>query len=69
MHFNVVVKRNGCKTTEIVSEKEDCIEINVKGAREKGEANIEIIKFFTRLHKKPARIVKGFTSKRKVIEI
>ena len=69
MRFNVIVKRSGCKKTEIVSEKNDYIEINVKGERKKGEANIEVIKFFTRLHKKPARIVKGFTSKRKVIEI
>ncbi len=64
-----MVKRSGGKKTEIVSEKEDYIELNVKGEREKGEANIEIIKFFTRLHKKPVRIVKGFTSKRKVIEV
>ncbi len=69
MRFNVIVKRSGCKKTEIVSEKNDYIEINVKWERKKGEANIEVIKFFTRLHKKPARIVKGFTSKRKVIDV
>jgi len=48
---------------------ENSYRIKVSMAPEKGKANQEVIKLFTREFKKPAKIVMGFTSKKKVIEI
>jgi len=63
----VHVKRTGCKKTEIISEKNGVVELNVKGKPENGEANLEIIKFFTRNYKSSVKIIKGLKSKKKVI--
>ena len=45
--ISVKVKRTGCKKTEIISEDE-FVNLNVKGKPENGEANLEIIKFFSK---------------------
>ena len=66
--IEVLVKRTGCKKTEIIKEN-GIFELNVKGRPEAGEANLEIIKFFSRKFKSPAKIVKGLKSKRKIIEV
>ncbi len=55
------------KKTEIISEKNGVVKLNVKGKPENGEANLEIIKFFTRNYKSPVKIIKGLKSKKKVI--
>ena len=69
MKIEVLVKRTGCKKTEVLLENKGVLELNIKGRPENGEANLEIIRFFSRMYKRPARIIKGFKSKRKVIEI
>ena len=69
MKISIIVKKTGCKKTEIISENRDILEINVKGQPENGKANIEIIKFFTRKYKKPAKIIKGLKAKKKVVQI
>jgi uncharacterized protein (TIGR00251 family) len=61
------VKRTGCKKTEIIKEKEGILELNVKGKPEGGEANMEIIKFFTKKFKLNVKIIKGLKSKKKVL--
>jgi uncharacterized protein (TIGR00251 family) len=63
---NVKVKRTGCKKTEIVSEDE-FVNLNVKGKPENGEANLEIIKFFSKKYKCSAKIVRGLKSKTKIV--
>ncbi len=63
----IVVKRTGCKKTEIISETNGVFELNVKGKPENGEANLEIVKFFTRKYKTPVKIIKGLKSKKKIL--
>ncbi len=41
----------------------------LKSEPEKGKANLELIKLASKHFKKPVKIVKGFTSKTKVIEL
>jgi uncharacterized protein (TIGR00251 family) len=67
MKIEILVKRTGCNKTEILCEKDNILEMNVKGKPEAGEANLEIVKFFTRKFKSSVEIVKGFKSKRKVL--
>jgi len=43
--------------------------VEVKSPPEKGKANAEIIKLFFRQLKNRARIVSGFTSRKKIVEI
>ncbi len=69
MKIEILVKRTGSKKTEILCEKGKILEMNVKGKPEAGEANLEIVKFFSRRFKYPARIIKGLKSKRKIIEV
>jgi uncharacterized protein len=58
--------------TKIIEEKDDFLKIKLKAAPEKGKANAELIKFLAK-HFKTAKsninIIKGKTSKNKVIEI
>ena len=70
MRCNIIVKANS-KKSEIVGfdEEKKAYLVSVKAEPEKGKANQEVIKLFTREFKKPAKIVMGFTSKKKVIEI
>jgi uncharacterized protein (TIGR00251 family) len=63
MRIEVKVKTNSGRS-EIVEDV-----VYVKAQPENGKANIEVVKLFTKKFKKPAKIVKGFTSKKKVIEI
>lgn len=65
----VNVKRTGCKKTVIVGDVGEIIDLNVKGKPENGEANLEIIKFFSRRHKCPVRIIRGLRSKNKLIKL
>ena len=66
MIINILVKRTGCKKTEIIND-EGVIEMNVKGKPENGEANREIVKFFSRKYKCDVNIVRGLKSKKKVV--
>ena len=43
--------------------------VNIKEKAEDNKANIEIIKFFSKLLKKKVKIIKGLRSKEKIIKI
>jgi len=66
--LRVIIKPNA-KKTEILGYHEDkkAIKLAVSALPEKNKANIELIKFFSRLTKKKTTIIKGLTSKEKVI--
>lgn len=61
--------RTNCPKTEIIENEGNFYKVNVRAAPEKGEANLEIVKFFSKLFKKEVRIVKGFKSKEKVLRV
>ncbi|MBN2422410.1 YggU family protein [Candidatus Woesearchaeota archaeon] len=68
--LQIIVKPNSPKN-EIINwdENKQALRINIKEKAEDNKANIAIIKFFSRLTKKNVRIVSGFKSKQKIIEI
>ena len=67
--FKIIVKPNSSKNeiTGFDNEK-NAYRVNIKAPAEKGKANKEIIKFFSRLLKKRVEIVKGKTSKEKILK-
>lgn len=67
--LNISVKVNASKT-EITGfdNTRKTIKLNVKAQPEKGKANAEIIKFFTKLTKKKVSITSGKTSKQKTLK-
>ena len=68
--FKVIVKTRANKNELVGFDKvKDAYMLNVKAVAEKGEANKEIIKFLSKLLKKQVRIVRGFKSKEKLIEV
>ena len=66
--INVVVKPNSPKT-EIISETESEIKLAVAAPPEGGKANLELIKFLSKKFGKQVRIIRGFTSMKKVISL
>ena len=66
--FKIIVKPNS-KKTEITGEKDNSILLNVAAPADKNKANLEVIKFFTKLLKKKVGIASGLTSKEKIIEV
>ena len=68
MRIEVRAKPNA-KKSEILKVENDVYFIALKAAPEKGEANLELVKVLAKYFKKKARLVSGFTSKRKVVEI
>ncbi len=67
MRIKIKVKTNQPKSKII--KKEDSYEVHIKERPEKGKANLEIIKLFKKELKKDVRIVSGFKSKEKILEI
>ena len=66
--FKIIVKANSSKNEILGYDKErEAYRVNIKAKAEANKANIEIIKFFSRLLKKRVRIVKGLKSKEKII--
>lgn len=66
--LNIAVKANSPKTKIVgYDNSKKAVKVNVKAQPEKGKANAEIIKFFSRLTKKKVGIVAGKTSKIKVL--
>ncbi len=67
--FKVIAKPNS-KKTEIagIDERENAVKINVSAPADKNKANIELIKFLSKLLKKKARISSGLSSREKIIE-
>jgi uncharacterized protein (TIGR00251 family) len=66
--LKISVKTNAPKTRITDYDKENkTIKLDVHAHPEKGKANAEIIKFFSRLAKKKVRIISGLASKKKVL--
>lgn len=65
--IRIAVRTNSGKN-DIVKENKG-YKVFIKALPEKGAANKEIIKLFKKKLKKRVRIVKGFTSKDKLLEI
>lgn len=66
--INVVVKPNSPRT-EIISESETEIKLAVAAPPEGGKANLELIKFLSKKFHKGVEIIRGKTSKRKVVRV
>lgn len=68
--FSIIVRASAPETKIIrFDEEKGAFRVDVAAPPENNKANIEIIKFFTRLLKKDVRIIKGATSKHKLIQI
>lgn len=65
--INIIVKTNSGKK-DIVKENNK-FKVFIKALPEKGAANREIIKIFKKKLKKNVRIIRGFKSKEKVLEV
>lgn len=67
MNLKIKVKTNQPRTEVI--EKGEVWKVNVKAKPEDGKANLEIIKFFSKMFKKNIKIIRGLKSKNKILEI
>jgi len=67
MKIKIKVKLNQPKTE--ILEKKDIWKLNLKAKPEQGKANLEIIKFFSKMFKKRVKIIRGLKSKNKILEI
>ncbi|MBI3035713.1 DUF167 domain-containing protein [Candidatus Woesearchaeota archaeon] len=68
--FKILVKPNSRESKiEGFDKEKGAYKISIKAKPEGSKANIEIIKFLSRLLKKRVRIVSGFKSKEKIMEI
>ena len=68
--FKVIVKPNSAKNEIVKLDKErKAYRVNIKEKAEDNKANIEIIKFFSKLLKKKVKIIKGLKSKEKVLKV
>ena len=66
--LTINVKPNSSKTEIVGFDKQKkALKVNVKAQPEKGKANTEIIKLFSRLTKKKTAITRGITSKTKIL--
>ncbi len=63
--LKIIVKPNSSKT-EITGFDNGRIKVNVKAPAKKNKANIEVIKYFSKLLKKKVKI-KGLSSKEKLL--
>jgi hypothetical protein len=64
----IIVKPNSPKT-KIISETESEIKLAVAAPPEGGKANLELIKFLSKKFGKTVRIIRGLTSRKKVISL
>ena len=67
--MEIIVKANSKKEKVEFDEKRKLYIINVKSEAKNNKANIDVIKLMSKFLKKPVKIVKGFKSKKKVIDI
>ncbi len=67
--IKIIVKTNAKETRIISYDKErEAYKVDVKAKPEKGKANLEIEKYFSKMFKKPVKIIVGKTSKIKVLK-
>jgi uncharacterized protein len=66
--FKIIVKTNA-KNNEILGydEEKHAYRLNIKAEAKEGKANKEIIKFLSKLLKKPVKIKSGLKNKEKII--
>ena len=64
-----IIAKTSSPKTEIASwdKEKNALRVNVHAEPEKGKANREIIKFFSKLTKKKVKIASGLTSKQKLL--
>ena len=68
--LKILVKANASKNEILGWDKDkQTLKVAIKAEPEKGKANKEIIKFFTKLFKKKITIKSGLTSRQKIILI
>ena len=67
--LKIIVKPNSKKNQVLNYDKQhQALKVAIKAPPEKGKANLEIIKFFRKLTKKQTKIIKGLTSKEKLLK-
>lgn len=67
--LDIVVKPNSPKNKIVgYDESKKALKVEIKAQPEDNKANIEIIKFFSRISKKKASIILGLTSKKKTLK-
>lgn len=68
--LNILVKPNSSKNSIIGWDYEKkMLKIEINGVPKDNEVNIEILKFFNREFKLDLKIVKGFKSRKKTVEL
>ena len=69
-HLKIIVKPNSPKTAIVKYDSErDALIVNVHAKPEDNKANIEIIKFFTKLLRKKVSIKTGLKNREKILLI
>ena len=66
--LQVKVKPNA-RENKIISEQGNMLVVSITAPPEKGKANLELARFLSKKLKKQVRIVSGFRSSSKIIEI
>ncbi|MBT4824098.1 YggU family protein [Candidatus Woesearchaeota archaeon] len=68
--LKIIVKPNSSKN-EILGydDLKKGIKVNIKAPADKNKANVEVVKFFSKLLKKEVKIKSGLTSKEKILKI
>ena len=68
--LKIFVKPNA-KKNEILGydDNRKAVKVAIAAHAEKGKANLEVVKFFSRLLKRPVHIKSGLTSKEKLLKI
>jgi len=68
--LKVIIKPSASKN-EILSydENKQSLRISIKAPPEKGKANVELIKFISKLLKKKVEIIKGIKNREKLLKI
>jgi uncharacterized protein len=68
--LKIIVKPNSSKNEiKDYDKNRGALRVNIKAPAENNKANIEVIKFFSKLTKKEVKIVLGLTSKKKILNI
>ena len=67
--LSIIVKPNSPKNRIIgYDEARKSLKVEIKAPPEEGKANLEVIKFFSKITGKNVRIIAGMTSKRKKLK-
>jgi len=68
--LNIIVKAKSSRS-EIkgYDENRKALRVDIKAPAENNQANIEIVKFFSKLTGKKVRIISGLTSKKKILKL